>query len=80
MIEIIRKELELIRPYLQADDGDVTLEEVTEDFVVKVKLWGACCGCSMSPMTMRAGIEEAMKKAVPQVKEVVAVNDSRKHE
>lgn len=70
----INEALTQIRPFLEADGGDVTLEEVTDEGIAKVKLHGACSSCSMSSMTMKAGIEEAIKKAVPQINAVVAVN------
>lgn len=77
--EIFRKveaSLDSIRPYLQADGGNITLVEVTEDLTARVELHGACCGCSMSMMTMKAGVEGAIKAAVPQIKSVVAINAS----
>jgi Fe-S cluster biogenesis protein NfuA len=61
-----------IRPALQADGGDVELVDVT-DGVVKLKLTGACRGCPMSTMTLKMGIERALKKQIPEIKEVVAV-------
>jgi Fe-S cluster biogenesis protein NfuA len=66
--------LEQIRPFLIADGGDIEFVEITDDGVVKVKLLGACSDCSMSMMTLKAGVEEAVKKASPEVKEVVAVD------
>lgn len=71
--EKINIALTSIRPFLEADGGDVTLEEV-QDGVAKVRLHGACSSCSMSHMTMKAGIEESIKKAVPEIHTVVAVN------
>ncbi|MRR57768.1 MAG: NifU family protein [Deltaproteobacteria bacterium] len=71
MIEDVKKALDLIRPALQADGGDVELVEVTEDGVVKVKLTGACGHCPMSTMTLKMGIEKTLKQKVPGVKEVV---------
>jgi Fe-S cluster biogenesis protein NfuA len=71
MIEEVKKALDLIRPALQADGGDVELVEVTEDGVVKVKLTGACGHCPMSTMTLKMGIEKTLKQKVPGVKEVV---------
>ena len=62
-----------IRPALQADGGDLELVDVTEDGIVKVRLRGACSGCPMSQMTLKMGIERALKQQVPGVKEVVAV-------
>ena len=72
MREKIEKALENIRPALQADGGDIELISV-EDGVVKVRLMGACGGCPMSSMTMSQGVEQAVKKAVPQIKKVIAV-------
>lgn len=74
MRERIEEALNSIRPYLEADGGNVELLEITEDLVVKVELQGACKSCSMSTMTMRAGIEETIRKAVPEVTKVEAVN------
>jgi Fe-S cluster biogenesis protein NfuA len=73
MLEEVKKVLDLIRPALQADGGDVELVEVTEDGVVKVKLVGACGHCPMSTMTLKNGIEKTLKQKVPGVKEVVGV-------
>lgn len=72
MIEEVQKALELIRPALQADGGDVELVEVSDDGVVKVRLKGACGSCPMSTMTLKMGIERTLKEKVPGVKEVVA--------
>jgi len=73
MKEKVEKALESIRPYLQADGGDIELVEVTADGIVKVKLTGACCGCPMSQITLSQGVETALKEAVPEVKGVEAV-------
>ena len=70
----IEEALDTIRPYLLADGGDVELLEITSDNIVRVELKGACQSCSMSNMTMKAGIEETIKRAVPLVKSVEAVN------
>ena len=77
MIELTKKveeALNLIRPYLQADGGDVSLIEITDDKVVKLELLGACKSCSMSMMTMKAGIEESIKRVAPEIKSVEAIN------
>jgi Fe-S cluster biogenesis protein NfuA len=66
--------LEQIRPYLQADGGNVSLIEITDENVVKLELLGACKSCSMSMMTLKAGIEETVKRAVPEIKSVEAIN------
>jgi len=73
MKEKVEATLDRIRPSLQADGGDVELVEVSPDGVVKVKLKGACAGCAMSQMTLKMGIEKALKKEVPEVKEVIGV-------
>ncbi len=70
----VEEALDQIRPYLQADGGNVSLVEITDDFIVKVELLGACKSCSMSMMTMKAGIEESIKRAVPEIKGVESVN------
>ncbi len=62
-----------IRPALQSHGGDVQLVEVTEDGVVKVILEGACKGCPMAEITIRRGVEERLRKEIPEVKEVVSV-------
>jgi Fe-S cluster biogenesis protein NfuA len=77
MIELTKRiedALEQIRPYLQADGGNVSLVEITEDKVVRLELLGACKSCSMSMMTMKAGIEETIKRSVPEITAVEAVN------
>jgi Fe-S cluster biogenesis protein NfuA len=65
--------LEKVRPYLIADGGDISLIDVTEDGVVKVRLEGACGSCPYSLMTLKSGVEQAIKKDVPEIKEVVSV-------
>jgi Fe-S cluster biogenesis protein NfuA len=74
VIAKIEDALQQIRPFLEADGGDVSFIELTEDNVVKLQLLGACKTCSMSMMTLKAGIEETIKRAVPEVKSVEAVN------
>ncbi|MHA4893738.1 NifU family protein [Pedobacter sp. PWIIR3] len=74
LTEQVEQALETIRPYLLADGGDVAIEEITEENVVKLKLLGNCGSCKMSFMTMKAGIEQAIMKAVPQITSVVAIN------
>lgn len=69
----IESALDQVRPYMEADGGNISVLELTDDMILKVQLEGACGTCKMSTMTMRAGVEEAVKRAVPQVKEVMAV-------
>jgi Fe-S cluster biogenesis protein NfuA len=71
--ERVEEGLEKVRPWLKADGGDVELVDVTEDGVVKVKLSGACGGCPMREMTLKAGIGRVLKEQVPEVKDVEAV-------
>jgi Fe-S cluster biogenesis protein NfuA len=66
--------LEQLRPFLHADGGDMELVEIRDDATVVVRLLGSCSDCSMSLMTLKAGLEEAVKKAAPEVKEVIAEN------
>ena len=73
MLNAVKEVLEMIRPALQADGGDVELVEVTDEGVVKVKLVGACGHCPMSTMTLKMGIERTLMEKVPGVKEVVSV-------
>ena len=73
IINKIEEALKKIRPYLEADGGDISLVEVTEDMVVKVKLMGACSSCNVSMMTLKTGVEVAIKNALPEVKEVIDV-------
>ena len=72
MEEKVRKEIEKIRPFLQRDGGDIELISV-EGNVVKVKLLGACSGCPMSQMTLKAVVEQTLKKEIPEIERVEAV-------
>ncbi len=73
LMDRVRRALEIVRPYLQADGGDVELLRVTADGVVEIRLTGTCGVCPLSPMTLRAGIERALIAEVPEVKRVEAV-------
>ena len=73
MKDEIEKAIEDIRPYLQADGGDVELVDVSSDGVVKVRLTGACGGCPMSQITLTQGVERAIMKKVTGVQKVVAI-------
>jgi Fe-S cluster biogenesis protein NfuA len=70
----IETALESLRPFLKADGGDVNLLEITDEKVVKIEFLGACKSCSMNVMTFKAGIEEAIRRAAPEVTSVEAVN------
>lgn len=69
----INQALTEIRPFLQADGGDITLDGIGDDGVARVRLHGACSTCTMVAMTMKAGVEEAIKRAAPEVVRVEAV-------
>ena len=73
LLSKIEGALDEIRPYLEADEGDISLIEVTDDMVVKVKLMGACSSCNVSMMTMKSGVEQTIKRAVPEIKEVIDI-------
>ncbi|MBC7287495.1 MAG: NifU family protein [Armatimonadetes bacterium] len=68
--EVLRK----VKPYLEAHGGSVDLVSVSDDGIVEVRLQGACRGCPMSEMTLRLGIEQVLKEAIPEVAEVRAVD------
>lgn len=70
----VEEALDTIRPYLEADGGNVSVVEITVDQILKLELTGACKTCNMSHMTMKAGIEETIKRAVPEIKEIQSVN------
>ncbi len=74
LLERVEAALDTIRPYLLTDGGNVSVEEITPDNVVRLKLLGACGSCPMSIMTLKAGIEEAIKKAVPEINSIEAIN------
>tara|TARA_R110002012_G_scaffold286251_2_gene477718 strand:- start:37463 stop:37717 length:255 start_codon:yes stop_codon:yes gene_type:complete len=72
--EQIEFALDTIRPYLEADGGNVRIVELTDDMVLKLELLGSCGSCPMSTMTLKAGVEEAIKRAIPEITRVEAVN------
>lgn len=74
LLERVEKAIDTVRPYLEADGGNVKIIEITPENVVRLELTGACSSCSMSSMTMKAGIEDAVKRAVPEITAVVAIN------
>ncbi|MFC2112542.1 NifU family protein [Bacteroidota bacterium] len=69
----IEAALDKIRPYLEADGGGISLEEITDDYIIKVKLHGACEGCPFSYQTLKAGVEQALLKEVPEMTELIAL-------
>jgi Fe-S cluster biogenesis protein NfuA len=74
LLDKVEAALDTIRPYLLTDGGNVSVEEITQDNIVRLKLLGACGSCPMSIMTLKAGIEEAIKKAVPEIAGIEAIN------
>jgi Fe-S cluster biogenesis protein NfuA len=74
LLERINITLEQIRPYLQADGGDIEVIELTEDNILKVRLTGACKGCPFSMQTLKAGVEQAIRRDIPEIREVVSVD------
>jgi Fe-S cluster biogenesis protein NfuA len=66
--------IDQVRPYLQQDGGDIKFINITDDMVVNVELMGACGSCPYSTMTLKNGVESAVKKALPQIKSVEAIN------
>ncbi|MDI1322458.1 MAG: NifU family protein [Algoriphagus sp.] len=72
--EQIEFALDTIRPYLEADGGNVRIVELTDDMVLKIEMMGSCGSCPMSTMTLKAGVEEAIKRAIPEIVRVEAVN------
>ena len=72
VVERVKKALDRVRPYLQSDGGDIELIEVTPDMSVKVRLKGACHGCPYSIQTLKAGVEQALMKEVPEIKSVIS--------
>jgi Thioredoxin-like proteins and domains len=75
LYERAEKALEAIRPFLKNDGGDVKIAEITPDLVVKVILLGACGSCPFSVMTLKNGIEQAIKREIPEVKEVISIQE-----
>jgi len=72
--ERVEAALDTVRPHLRIDGGDVELVEVTDDMHVKIRWMGMCESCSMSGMTLRAGIQEAIQSKIPEIVGVEAVN------
>lgn len=70
--ERVLKALDRVRPYLQSDGGDIEFIDVSDDMTVKVKLTGACHGCPYSMQTLKAGVEQAIMKEVPEIKSVIS--------
>lgn len=70
----VNEAIEQLRPFLHADGGDMELVEITDDAIARVRLLGACSDCSMSVMTLKAGLEEAVKIMAPEIVSIEAVS------
>ncbi len=77
LLEQVNISLESVRPYLQADGGDIEVVELKDDMTLVVRLLGNCESCSLSYMTMKAGVEESIKKSIPEIKSIQAINISQ---
>ena len=71
----VEKALEEIRPFLQSDGGDISLLSIENDTLVKVRLEGACVGCSVNQMTLKSGVEMTIKKYAPQIEQVINIEN-----
>ncbi|MBK9292418.1 MAG: NifU family protein [Bacteroidetes bacterium] len=74
LVRKVKNIIEQVRPYLQQDGGDISFVELTDDLVVNVELTGACGSCPYSTMTLKNGVENTIRKAIPEIKSVEAVN------
>lgn len=74
LFDKVNKALDDIRPHLAVDEGNIEIVEITDELLVKIKWLGNCEFCSMSAMTMRAGVEQAIKSRVPEIVSIEAVN------
>jgi len=72
-MERVNATLERVRPYLQSDGGDIDLVDISDDYIASVRLKGACQDCPFSMQTLKAGVEQALIKEVPEIVEVIAV-------
>ncbi|MCC7224922.1 MAG: NifU family protein [Chitinophagales bacterium] len=76
LLSRVEQSLDTIRPHLRSDGGDIEIVGITDDYILQVRWLGACLSCPMSFMTMRAGIEQAVRMAVPEIVAVEAVSES----
>ena len=74
LLQRVENALDTISPYLEADGGNVSIEEITSENVVRLRLLGSCGSCPMSIMTLKAGIEQAIKRSVPEIESIEAIN------
>ena len=71
--EEVKSALDKIRPYLQNDGGDITLVDIEDDKIVKVRLEGTCINCAVNQMTLKSGVEMTIKEFVPQIEQVISI-------
>ena len=71
--EEVKNALDKIRPYLQNDGGDITLVDIEDDKIVKVRLEGTCTNCAVKQMTLKSGVEMTIKEFVPQIEQVISI-------
>ena len=74
LTERIEASLDAIRPYLEADGGNVRILDITKDFVLRLEFIGNCGTCPMSTMTFKAGVEEAVRRTVPEIRSIEVIN------
>lgn len=74
ILDKVENALNTVRPYLEADGGNVKIVEITDDMTVKLEFVGACGSCPMSTMTFKAGLEDTIRRTVPEIKDVIALN------
>ena len=74
LLKKVEQSLDNVRPYLKADGGNIEVVELTDEMTLRVKLLGACESCSLSYMTMKAGVEENIKKDIPEIQRIEAIN------
>ena len=72
--ERVNSALDEIRPHLKVDGGDIEVVEITKDMTVRIKWLGNCEFCSMSAMTMKAGVEQTLKSKIPEIQAIEAIN------
>jgi len=73
LLQRVEESLNTLRPYLETDGGNIEVIDITDDMVLRLKLLGNCGDCPMSEMTMTAGVEEVIKRAVPEIIKVEAI-------
>ena len=73
LLKRVNVAVDQLRPYLQSDGGDIEVLDITDENVVQVRLQGACENCKFSFYTLKAGVEQAIRKEIPEIKEVIAI-------